>query len=131
MRTQLLTYLTTATASAAVKTSSELPWTTSGDPLYLKNMKYFYLDQEQREQSVMIPTLPGSADILQNLLTVRGYFACDAKNAPTGLTTALNILLAAKDNISVSNFGAEADYTTEIQGDVIVYTIEYRMNTTA
>jgi hypothetical protein len=131
MRTQLLSYLTTATSTATVKTVSELPWNTAGEPLYLKNMKKFYLDEEQIEQSVLIPTLTGQTDVMSNLIRVRGYFAVDAKNQPAGLSTAITTILGAKDRTGVANFGTESDYTTEIQDDVIIYTVEYRLNTTA
>jgi hypothetical protein len=131
MRTQLLSYLTTATSTATVKTVSELPWNTAGEPLYLKNMKKFYLDEEQIEQSVLIPTLTGQTDVMSNLKRVRGYFAVDAKNQPAGLSTAITTILGAKDRTGVANFGTESDYTTEIQDDVIIYTVEYRLNTTA
>lgn len=131
MRSQLLTYLTTATSSLTVKTVSELPWNTAGEPLYLKNMKKFYLDEEQIEQSVMFATLPGSNDVMTNLVRVRGFFAVDAKNQPSGLSTAITTILGAKERTGLANFGVESDYTTEIQDDVIIYTVEYRLNTTA
>lgn len=130
MRAQLLSYLTTATSTATIKTVSELPWNTAGEPLYLKNMKRFYLDQDQRAESVMIAVLPGSNDVMTNVTTVRGYFAVDAKNQPAGLDTAVSTILNAKNQVSVSNFGIESDYTTEIQDDVLIYNIEYRINTT-
>jgi hypothetical protein len=131
MRTELLAYLTTATSTATVKTVSELPWNNAGQPLYLKNMKKFYLAQEQIEQSVLIPTLPGQNDIMRNTLSVTGYFAVDAKNQPAGLSTAITTILGAKDRTGLGNFGVESDYSTEIQDDVLIYTIEYRLNTTA
>ena len=131
MRTQLLSYLQTATSSTVVKTVSELPWNTAGQPLYLKNMKKFYLDEEQVEQSTLIPTLPGSNDYIENLVRVRGYFAVDAKNPPAGLSTAITTILGAKDQTGLANFGSESDYTTVIEDDVIIYTVEYRLNTTA
>jgi hypothetical protein len=131
MRAELLSYLTTATSTASIRTVSELPWNTSGEPLYLKNMKKFYLDEEQIEQSVLIPCLPGQNDVMQNQTTVSGYFAVDAKNQPAGLSTAITTILGAKEKTGISNFGIESDYTTEIQDDVLVYTIQYRLNTTA
>lgn len=130
MRTELLSYLTTATSAATVKTVSELPWNTAGEPLYLKNLKKFYLDEEQIEQSVMFPTLPGQDDVMQNQTIVRGYFAVDAKNKPS-ITSALSTILGAKNRTGIDNFGIESDYTTDIQDDVIIYTVEYRLNTTA
>ena len=130
MRTELLSYLTTATSTATIRTVSEFPWNTAGEPLYLKNMKKFYLDEEQIEQSVMFPTLPGQDDVMQNTLTVTGYFAVDAKNKPS-IASALSTILGAKSRIGIANFGIESDYTTEIQDDVLIYTVEYRLNTTA
>ena len=131
MRAELLSYLTTATSTATIKTVSELPWNTAGEPLYLKNMKRFYLDEEQVEQSVLIPVLPGSNDVMQDTVSVTGYFACDAKNQPSGLSSSLTAILDAKNRIGVDNFGIQSSYTTEIQDDVIIYTIQYQMNTTA
>lgn len=130
MRAELLAFLTTATSTATVKTVSELPWNTAGEPLYLKNMKKFYLDQTQRVETTLIPTLNG-ADVFQRDLIVTGYFAVDAKNEPTGLSQAITTILSAKDMTGITNFGSESDYTTEIQDDVIIYTVEYRLNTTA
>jgi len=130
MRAELLSYLISATSSTTIKTVSELPWNTAGEPLYLKNMKKFYLDQDQVEQTTLIPTLDGN-DIFQNTFKVKGYFAVDAKNQPTGLSTAISTILAAKGQTGITNHGSESDYTTEIQDDVIVYTVEFRLNTTA
>jgi hypothetical protein len=128
MRAELLSYLTTATSTATVKCVSELPWNTAGEPLYLKNMKKMYLDQTQRVETTLIPTLDGN-DVFQHDLLVTGYFAVDAKNEPTGLSQAITTILSAKDKTGITNFGVESDYTTEIQDDVIIYTVEYRMNT--
>ena len=129
MRTELLSYLTTATSTLAVKTVSELPWNTAGEPLYLKNMKKFYLDQDQIAQATMFPTLDGT-DVYENVTTVRGYFAVDAKNQPSGLSTAIANILSAISKTGLTNHGTESDYSTEILDDVLVYTVEYRMNTT-
>lgn len=130
MRTELLAYLTTATSALAVKTVSELPWNTAGEPLYLKNMKKFYLDQEQVEQTTLIPVLDGN-DVFQNVTTVRGYFAVDAKNQPANLSTFITLALNAKNQTGIANSGTESDYTTEILDDVLIYTVEYRLNTTS
>ena len=130
MRAELLTYLSTATTSTTIKTSVELPWNTAGEPLYLKNMKKFYLDEDTVVQTTMFPTLDGS-DVIQNDYIVKGYFAVDAKNTPTGLSSSISTILAAKNKTGLRNHGCESDYKTEIVDDVIIYTIEYRLNTTA
>jgi len=128
MRTELLAYLTTATSTLAVKAASELPWNAAGEPLYLKNLKRFYLDEEQVVETTLIPVIYGD-DVFQNDITVTGYFVTDAKNQPSGLSTAITTILSAKDKTGIVNFGIESDYSTEIQDDVIIYTVEYRMNT--
>jgi len=131
MRAELLSYLTTATSTATVKTVSELPWNTAGEALYIKNMKKFYLDQEEYSESVLIPVLPGQNDVMQREITVTGYFAVDAKNQPANLSASLTTILGAKDRTGIDNFGIESDYTTEIRDDVLIYTVQYRLNTTA
>lgn len=129
MRSQLLSYLTTALSTATIKAASELPWNTAGEPLYLKNMKKLYLDEDQVEQTTLIPVLDGN-DVMANVNTVRGYFAVDAKNQPTGLGSALTTILNAKNQTGIANTGVESDYTTEILDDVLIYTVEFRINTT-
>jgi hypothetical protein len=127
MRLELLSYLTTALSTATIKVSQELPWNTAGEPLHLKNMKKFYLDEEQLEQTTLLPTLNGD-EVFQNDTTVTGYFAVDAKNQPAGLAAALSTILGAKNSTDIINFGTESDYTTEIVNDVLIYTVEYRLN---
>lgn len=134
MRDALLTWLLTNTADLTVRTVKELPWNTANEPLYLKNLKRFYLDQEQLEETILIPTLPGQTDVVDRLRTVTGYFAVDAKNLPSGVDQALTQILEAKNHIVNGNglTGAlESDYTTEIQDDVIIYTVQYRYTTTS
>lgn len=130
MRSQIISYLTATLTTSTVRVVNELPWNTAGEPLYLKNMKKLYIDKEQRAESAMIAVLPGSNDVMQTITTIRGYFAVDAKNQPSGLDQAVALILSAKDQTGVGNFGTESDYTTEIQDDVLIYNIEYRINTT-
>ena len=130
MRSQIISYLTATLSTSTIRVVNELPWNTAGEPLYLKNMKKLYIDKEERQESVMIAVLPGSNDVMQNVTTIRGYVAVDAKNQPTGLDQAIALILGAKDQTGVGNFGTESDYTTEIQDDVLIYNIEYRINTT-
>lgn len=131
MRSEILSYLTATMTTSTIKVAVELPWNTAQEPLYLKNMKRFYLDQEYIEQTTLIPVLPGGVDVMQNDIICLGYLAVDAKNQPSGLSQAITTILGAKDYIGVDNFGLESDYTVEIQDDVLIYTVEYRMNTTA
>jgi hypothetical protein len=128
MRTQLLSYLTT-NLTGSIKTSQELPWAEGNNPLYLKNMKRVYLDEDNITVEPLVATLD-SADIPQTVTTVRGFLAVDAKNRNADLDTALATLATAK-GIATNSFRKEFDYTSSIEGDVVTYELEYRFYTLA
>lgn len=125
MRSQLLAYLT-ANIATGFKVSQELPWSTSGMPLYNKNLKTVYLDQEQQELVDLIPLM--NADAIQNRTDrVRGYLTVDAKNAPAQIDSVITTIRAATN--SAANLG---DYHTKtftlettLEGDQITYSFEY------
>ena len=50
-RSDLLTQITTNITGSNISVSQELPWTASGESLYLKNMKHFYMDEEQDDNN--------------------------------------------------------------------------------
>ena len=125
MRSQLLSHLATS-LTATIKVSSELPFIQGDQPLYFKNMKRVYLDEEQVEEAPLIPLLSGD-DIMERTKTVRAYLAVDAKNTSTGITSVITTMLNAKTQVGEDNTGTESDYSTDINEDVILYTFEYRM----
>ena len=130
MRAELLTHLTTA-LSGSIKTSQELPFEESGNPLYLKNMKRVYLAEPTTSQSELVPTLDDT-DINQTVTAVRGYLAVDAKNRNADLDSALETLAGARNIQTISNsFRKEFDYTSSIQESKVVYEFEYRFYTLA
>ena len=47
IRSDLLTQITTNLANSSIRVSNELPFNTSGQPLYNQNMKFVYVDEEQ------------------------------------------------------------------------------------
>lgn len=128
MRSELLTILTTALANTGIAVSQEQPWTSGNEALYIKNMKRLYLGPEQRAEEDIIPIINGN-NVKRRQTIVRGYLAVDAKNQPSGLSNALNAIKAARDNsVFGDSYERFVEYITEITGDVIVYTIEYRFN---
>lgn len=66
--------------------SSELPYDSSGTPLYLKNFKKIYVDVDQISQDATVATLDGSSWVNETT-TVRVYFVTDAKQLPTNYET--------------------------------------------
>ena len=127
-RNTLLTTLTTSLAAYnQFSLSSELPFVAGNTPLHVKNMKTVYLDEQQVEVTDLIMTLD-KRDIQQTETVIRAYLAVDAKNKPTQTDAVLTAIAAAKSSIApVVN--ADTLQSTEIQDDIIIYSIEYRFLT--
>lgn len=107
--------------------SSELPFVAGNTPLHVKNMKTVYVDEQQVEVTDLIMTLD-KRDIQQTVTTIRAYVAVDAKNKPSQTDSVLSAVEAAKSAIApVVN--ADTTQSTEIQDDIIIYSIEYRFLT--
>jgi len=130
MRTQLLVYLTN-NLTGTIKTSQELPFSQSGQSLYLKNMRRVYVDEPYTEQGSLFNTLD-ELDINQTVTRIRAYLATDAKNRNADLDQAMTTMSNALKQADITNsFRKEFDYTTTIDEDRVVYEFEYRYYTLA
>ena len=126
----MLTHLQSALKNSGISVSLELPWSSGSQPLYRKNMKHLYLDEENTEQEVLIQTLNPTSDIVQETRTVEAYLAIDAKNSPSNIDTIISTIVAAKDIDTILSVGTRrCNITTELDSDVIIYNFTY--NTTA
>lgn len=123
MRSTLLTQITTNLTGSSVKVSSELPFENSGIPLYTKNKKLFYLDEENIETVTLYKTVDGT-QIDQTQTTIEGYLCVDAKNPLTDIGTIISNLISAKSSIA-NTVEADCEYSTEIEGDDLTYIFEY------
>jgi len=129
MRTQLLSAITQAISTLTqFAVVTELPFESSGNPLYRKNMKKIYVDQEYRVEKTLYPVLDGN-NVMQDQLIANVYLACDAKITPTQLDSVVTKILSAKDSTNVINFQSESDYTVDKQEDVLIYNFEFRFDT--
>jgi len=129
MRTQLLSAITQAISTLTqFAVVTELPFESSGNPLYRKNMKKIYVDQEYRVEKTLYPVLDGN-NVMQDQLIANVYLACDAKITPTQLDSVVTRILSAKDSTNVINFQSESDYTVDKQEDVLIYNFEFRFDT--
>jgi len=124
IRSDLLTQLTTNLAGTNVTVSSELPFTSSGETLYAKNMKVLYVDEEQIEQDTLHPVLDRN-NIEINLSTINAFLQVDAKNQLSDIQTIISNVLSAK-NVITNTITSESDYTTVFSLDSIVYEFEFR-----
>ena len=128
VRSDILTQLGTNLATHTnVKLSTELPWETGDNPLYLQNMKTVYVDEEQIEVEQLYRTLDQS-NVNSTVTTVNAYLSVDAKNQLSDITTVVSNILLARNAIS-STTNSASDYETDTEGDVITYTFEYTFTT--
>jgi hypothetical protein len=127
MRSELISAITTAISTLTqFAVSSELPWDQNGTPLYRKNMKRVYVDQEYRVENVLIPVLTFD-NIMEDEIKTNVYLAVDAKNTPSQLDSLVTKILSTKDSLGIVNFSTESDYTADKQEDVLIYSFEFRL----
>lgn len=123
MRSLILDYLATNKVPG-YSVTQELPWDSSGAPLYLKNFKKIYVDQDQVVQEPLIDTLNGGGIINQDT-TVAVYVTTDAKNAPSNLATLVSTIQNARLDPAVTGVTQRAtQVSTEFVGDAQVTTFE-------
>jgi hypothetical protein len=107
------------------KVSSELPFTVSGDPLYLKNKKTVYLD-EQEDSKVQLYRTLDQGEVYQTETFLQVYLSTDAKNQTSDIDSVVNAILDAKSAITGTQIN-ESSYESDIEDDTITYTFEYNI----
>ena len=120
IKSQIETNLATYTK---YKVSSELPFTVSGDALYLKNKKTVYLD-EQEDSKVQLYRTLDQGEVYQTDTVVNVYLSTDAKNQPNSTDDVVAAILDAK-SVAINPQLAECFVESEIEDDVITYTFEF------
>ena len=116
MRTEILDYLD-GLSVAGFAVTQELPWDLQGQPLYLKNMKRIYVDQDQVAQEPLIDVLNG-AGIVNQITTVSVYVATDSKQPPSNLGNLVSQISAARlDTDLVGATQRQTQVTTEFDLD--------------
>ena len=106
--------------------SSELPWSSSGTALYLKNLKRIYVDVDQITEDLSIAALDGLI-INDEITTVRVFFACDAKQLPSNYETIVSGIRTAKSTASIEGVSRrECDVSTSFEEDIVVTEFEFR-----
>jgi hypothetical protein len=126
-RDTLKANLDVALASTNVSVSAELPFSAGNEPLYIKNMKHVYLDEDNIAKTELINTLDNN-DIMQTETTVTGYLAVDAKNQPTDIDTITALIIASRDSVTGQTV-RECEMTTDIEADVLTYTFNFNFIT--
>jgi hypothetical protein len=127
MRQEILNYIN-GIALGTFTVSSEVPYDTSGAPLYIQNPKKIYVGNEQTTTEPLVSALDGP--IIDNEVTsVSIYFSADAKQLPANYDSLVTALKAAKNITTVTGIHRrELDASTEFSGDLIVNSMEIRFN---
>ena len=124
MRTQILDYFTANKVSGYTLTQ-ELPWDTQGNPLYLKNFKYIYVDSDQIAQEPLIDVLNGPGIVNENT-TVTAYITTDAKNQPSNYATMVSTFANARLTTEIAGVTQRAtQVSTQFTGDAQVTQFDF------
>ena len=105
------------------RVSDELPFTASGEELYIKNKKTVYVDEGSQERVQLYRTLDqGSVYATETI--VNAFLTVDAKNQPSNIDTVITSILDAKDVVTGTQIN-ESLVQTDIEEDYITYSFEY------
>jgi len=125
MRTELVEYLDGENLGGYVL-SRELPWSSSGQPLYVKNAKKIYVDKTNYTTDPLITTLDGRS-IANTIYSVRLYFSNDAKQLPPSYDELIEVLRTAKDASTITGVQRrDVIIETSFQEDLMITELEYR-----
>jgi hypothetical protein len=127
IRDDLITTITTNLGGhTSFGISNELPYSTADTPLYLKNLRTVYVDEQQEEVTELFNTLDNN-DVFQTETTCTVYLATDAKNQPTDIDTVVANIQLARNGVTAAT--KSSIVTTELDADVITYNIEFNFIT--
>ena len=127
VRDTLKANLDTTLASTSVGVSSELPFSSANEPLYIKNMKKVYLGEDNISKTELISCLDNN-DVVETETTVTGYLAVDAKTQPTDIDTIVSSILNSRLSVT-GQPTRECEMTTELDDDVLIYTFNFNFIT--
>lgn len=124
MRSEILAYLN-ANKITGFNPTAELPFDSNGTPLYVKNYKNIYVDQDQVSQEPLIDVLNG-AGVVNQITTVRAYVTTDAKQVPSNLSALIASISAARLTTGISGVTQRTtQVTTTLQNDAQITEFEF------
>lgn len=127
MRTEVIDYVQGLNLGTFT-VSTELPYTESGQALYVKNPKRIYVDEEQIVSEPLIQALDGIS-IVNEESTVTIYFSVDSKLVPANYDSVVTALKGAKNITTIDGvFRRELDVSTGYDGDLLITELAIRFN---
>jgi len=124
IRDDFITQITTDISGYTnFRVSSELPFDSGGNALYIKNKKTVYVNTVREEQIQLYRTMDQNS-VYQTQSIVQAFLTVDAKNQPSNIDDVVQAILNAK-NVVTSPQLTEALVDNDIEDDYITYTFEY------
>lgn len=125
MRQEVLEYIQ-AKNLGQFTVSSEIPWTDAGTPLYIKNLRKVYVDNDNVEMEPLVTALDGLS-VQQEITTVRVYFANDVKVQPPNYSDVVSEIKTVRNIDTIEGlYRRECDISTSIEQDNQVTEFEFR-----
>lgn len=127
MRTAIYDYIDGLTASqmGTYSLSSELPYDSSGVPMYLKNFKRIYVDVAQITQEEAYDGLDGTGAV-DEITTVSVYFVNDAKILPSNYDSLVALIKDARLTADITGVIRRlCQVTTRYEQDSLVTVFEF------
>ena len=119
MRSIVLDYLNANKVTGFTVTNA-LPYSASGQPLYLNNFKSIYVDQPQTSQEPLIDVLNG-AGVVNETTTVSIYVTTDAKQLPANYATLVSAIKGTRlDSAITGATQRTTTVSTEYSADALV-----------
>ena len=127
MRTEVIDYVQGLNLGTFT-VSTELPYTESGQALYVKNPKRIYVDEEQIVSEPLVQALDGLS-VINEESTVTIYFSVDSKLVPANYDQVVTALKGAKNITTIDGvFRRELDVSTGYDGDLLITELAIRFN---
>jgi hypothetical protein len=124
MRSSILAEIR-ALAVTGFTVSDELPWDSSGTPLYLKNKRTVYASEPNVEDTVLVNTICGSGRLFGRQFTTTVYLSVDAKQKPANYDQLVQGILDIKRQFQ-GFYSVEVELVNTLEADVLLAEIEFR-----
>jgi hypothetical protein len=106
--------------------SSELPWNASGQPLYEKNFKVFYVSEPESVETSLINTLD-AAVLARKESSISVYVQVDAKQKPSNYDDLVSEVRDVKNTTEITGVVSRVcDIQTSFQSDSLVTEFVFR-----
>lgn len=107
------------------KVSEELPFSNSNMPMYIKNQKYIYVDNDISTIETLIPIMSG-VNVEVDIQTIRIYLSNDAKKLPPDYATLVSLIKNTKEDITGNYYKRECSIVNNYENDVTITTFEFK-----